>query len=70
MYTALPFTPKDLFNHIPQSGELGITLQGAYAFSPNVVLVALRLINPLKFQGQAPCFSCGVIDVYRNLTSL
>ena len=35
----------ELFNHIPQDPELGLTPRGAYAFSLNVALLALRVVN-------------------------
>ena len=53
MRTALFLSPE-LFNHTPQSSELGITPRSAYLFFPNVVLtshvllyclVVLRLIS-------------------------
>ena len=37
--------PSELFNHIPQSVELGFTFHGAYIFSDNVVLKTLRVVN-------------------------
>ena len=37
--------PSGLFNRIPQSGGFGLTSAGAYIFSGNVVLEALRVVS-------------------------
>ena len=52
--------PSGLFNHRPQCPELGITPRGAYIFSLNVVLLALRLVNQ-GLLSQARDFSRGLL---------
>ena len=57
-----PF-PSGLFNHTPQCHRLEHTSVGDYAFSNNVVLEALRVVNQGSCSYKPPALAVGLLTL-------